>query len=117
MYSITPSDLKKITDADLSFGTTMLLPKAEDMPVDFEDRGEEEIYFKVVNSLFYGFQLPDADIEFNEGFAPDKVLRAVRAHLASCETKHEDKILAVAYMLKCMCTITPIDLKESKNIA
>ncbi|NBK98199.1 MAG: hypothetical protein EOM50_09285 [Erysipelotrichia bacterium] len=107
MYSITPSDLEKISDVDVSFGTTMLLPKEKDIPEDFKDYGKNEIYFKIVNSLFYGFTPPDADIEFKDGFDPNKVLRVVRAHLASWEPKHQHKTAGVAYMLKSMCTIMP----------
>lgn len=117
MYVILPSDIEKITDVDLFFGTTILLPKAEDIPVDFKEQGDDEIYFKIVNSLFYGFQLPNGNIEFKDGFEPNKVLRVVRAHLASWGPAHEHKTVGVAYMLKCMCTITLIDQKENKNIA
>lgn len=94
--------------ADVAFGTTLLLPKMEVIPDDFSENNQEDrLYFKIVNSLFYGFTPPEANVEFKDGFEPNKVLRVVRAHLASWESKHEDKILAVAYMLKCMCTIMP----------
>lgn len=112
MYSITPADIEKITEVDVSFGTKMFLPEEKDIPEDFKDYGENEMYFKIVNSLFFGTTLPNGNIEFKEGFDPSKVLRAVRAHLASWEPKHQHKTAGVAYMLKCMCTITPIDQKE-----
>lgn len=108
MYIITPYDLETITDVDLAFGTTKLLPKMGDIPEDFEERGVDLLYFQIVNSLFYGLPLPEGNVEFIEGFEPgDRVLRAIRAHLASWQPKHEDKMLGVAYMLKCMCVITP----------
>ena len=107
MYTITPANLEMIDDVDLAFGTTKLLPKMEQIPADFEERGNDLIYFKIVNSLFYGTPLPEGNVEFKEGFEPEKVVRAARAHLASWEPNHEDKTIGVAYMLKCICTITP----------
>lgn len=107
MYTITPSDLETITDVDLTFGTTKLLPKTDNIPNDFRERGDDLPYFQVVNALFSGKPLVSGDVEFKDGFDPEKVVRVVRAHLASWEPKHEHKISGVAYMLKCMCTITP----------
>lgn len=108
MYTITPSDLETITDVDLAFGTTKFLPKMEDIPDDFKERGIDLPYFQIVNTLFYGSPPPDGNVEFKEGFEPEKVVRAARAHIASWKPKHEHKIIGVAYMLKCMCTLTPL---------
>lgn len=106
-YTIMPADLDAITDVEVAFGTTKLLPKMEQIPADFKERGDDLIYFQIVNSLFCGTPLPKGNVVFNEGFEQGKVVRAARAHIASWEPKHEHKTIGVAYMLKCMCTITP----------
>lgn len=105
-YTITPANLELIDDVDLAFGTTKLLPMLEQIPSDFKERDGDLLYFKVVNSLFYGLSLPQGNVEFKEGFEPEKVVRAVRAHLASWEPKHEHKMTCVAYMLKCMAELS-----------
>lgn len=112
-YVITPSDIEKITNVEMAFGATALLPKMENIPDDFsEENKEDELYFKIVNALFYNTSLPQGNVEFKEGFEPEKVICVIRAHLASWDPKHEHKTIGVAYMLKCMCTITPINKKE-----
>lgn len=96
-YTLTAADLKTVTDVEVAFGTTKLLPEREQIP-DYPNRKVFEDY---VAALFYGHSLPSvqlcmgADFE-GEGEALNK---ALRAHLASWEPKHERKMEGVAYML------------------
>lgn len=111
-YTITPQELSSITDAELAFSTDKLLPAWKDIPEEFKTGN---IYTKIADAIFFGFELPDCDMEFLDGFDPESLNRAVRAHLQSFGPKHEHKIAGVGYMMSMVAKIqesTPADDKS-----
>lgn len=107
-YRISRADLDGISDPEIAFGTTRLLPAYEEVLDEFK-RGNA--YTELVRALFFGQPLPDLEITFREGFTdeqcPEQLNRAVRAHLRSFEPKHEHKIAGVAYLIGQVCVLQP----------
>ena len=95
-----------ITDVEIAFGTTKLLPPFDAVPDEFK-RGND--YTKLLDSLYAGQAVPDGEIVFREGFddadAPALMHRVVMAHLRSFEPKHEHKIAGLGYLLSLACDI------------
>lgn len=50
-------------------------------------------------AVFSGRELPECEIEMNDGFSPEALNRGARAHLQSWGPKHEHKIAGVGYMI------------------
>jgi len=98
MYTITPDQLESITDVECAFGTTRLLPNWNDIPEEFV---HGNAFTRLASSLFYGTELPDIELIFNEGFQDSAAAlnRAVRAHLQSRAPMHEHKIAGVGYLM------------------
>jgi len=106
-HSKTPAlaaDAAPITDVEMAFGTTRLLPPPEAIPEAFW-RGNA--YTQLAEALFYGSALPPLLIEFKPGFDAQRLRRIVRSHLASCEPKHQHKIAGVGYLIAQAATLTP----------
>lgn len=95
-YRVSPEDMASITDVELAFGTDRLLPAWEDIPTEFWAGNR---YKSLADAIFAGRDLPAGEIEMNEGFDPQALNRAVRAHLRSFGPKHEHKIAGVGYMI------------------
>lgn len=117
MYNVNQADIDSIKDVEVAFSTTRFLPQEEDVPEDFRGpyRGnyESNIYVKLVDALFCGSDVPNAELIFNEGFdgSPEgwkKLNRFTMAHLRSFQPKHEHKISAIAYMLSKIITLKEI---------
>ena len=102
-HTIAPEDLDTITEPEVVFGTTKLLPSREAIPSEFHD--SVNLYVQVVDAVFHGRSMPDSTIEFRPGFEQAKVVRAVRAHLTSYEPQHQHKIAGVAYLLSLMAIV------------
>jgi hypothetical protein len=104
--TITPTrvDAEPITDLELAFGTTRLLPPPEAIPEAFW-RGNA--YTQLAEALFYGSPLAPLLIAFKPGFDADQMRRIVRSHLASFEPKHPHKIAGVGYLMSLMAVLTP----------
>lgn len=107
-YKLTRDAINTISDAEIAFGTTKLLPPFDEVPETFK-RGNE--YTRMLDCMFAGAPLPDANVEFLEGYddpdAPALLARVVQAHLRSFEPKHEHKISGLGYLLSHACLITP----------
>ena len=107
-YKLQREALNTITDLELAFGTTKLLPPFELVPEQFR-RGNA--YTRLLDCMFSGAPLPDAEVAFRPGFDdPDASMllaRAVRAHLRSWEPKHEHKIAGLGYLISQACEIRP----------
>lgn len=101
-YSISASDLSSISDVEIAFGTTKLLPPWEAIPEDFR-KGNQ--YTELVACLFYGRPLPDGPISILDGVKHEDLSRAVHAHLISYDPKHEHKIAGVGYMISKVATL------------
>lgn len=105
-YKLTRDALNTITDVEMAFGTTKLLPPNETVPEEFK-RGN--VYTVLVDCLFAGKPVPNGEIEFREGFddpeAPKLLNRVVSAHLRSWEPKHEHKIAGLGYLISLACEI------------
>lgn len=114
-YSITPELAASITDPELAFATTRLLPAWDDIPEEFKKQSGN-IYCQLAHKLFFGDPLPDMEIDIAEGFKPEDLNKCVRAHLASFEPKHQHKIAGVAYMISLMSTITPAQAKPEDDV-
>lgn len=102
-YTVTPEDFKSITDVDLAFGTTKLLPPEDAIPKEFF---QDNPYSEIVNCLFFGKPMPPYQISFNPGVDETLFVKAVRAHIASFEPDHNHKIAGVAYMMSLACTVS-----------
>ena len=105
-FILKRESLNTITDIEMAFGTTKLLPPLNAVPDEFK-RGND--YTKLLDSLFAGQPVPDGEIVFREGFddadAPALMHRVVMAHLRSFEPKHEHKIAGLGYLLSLACDI------------
>ena len=102
-YTITKDDLESITDAEVAFSTTRLLPEWDQIPDEFKT-SQGNKYTKLASDIFFGNELT-GEIDLNEGIEPELLSRAVRAHLSSFQPKHEHKISGVAYMVSCLATV------------
>lgn len=107
--TITPTrvDAEPITDLELAFGTTRLLPPQEAIPEAFW-RGNA--YTQLAEALFYGFPLAPLLIEFRPGFDSQQLRRIVLSHLRSFAPKHEHKIAGVGYLISQMAALTPTSI-------
>lgn len=98
--------LDTITDVEIAFGTTKLLPAFDTVPEEFK-RGND--YTKLLDNLFAGLPMPDGNIAFREGFddadAPALLKRVVMAHLRSFEPSHEHKIAGLGYLVSQACEV------------
>ena len=101
-YTVTSADMASITDVELAFSTERLLPEWDDIPAEFQ-RGN--LYTQLAEAIFYGRELPGCEIEMKEGFDPQSLNRAVRAHLQSYGPKHEHKIAGVGFMVAQAATL------------
>ena len=105
--TLTRESLETISDLEMAFGTTKLLPAYEQVPAEFK-RGN--VYTKMLDCMFSGVPRPDAQVEFRKGFddpdAPKLLLRVIRSHLRSFEPKHEHKIAGLGYLVSQACEIT-----------
>jgi hypothetical protein len=101
-HTITETDVANTTDLELAFATTRLLPKMEDIPIEFI---KGNIYTETVEAIFCGIELPDASMEFNLDVSPGDVNKCITAHLRSFEPKHEHKIAGIGYILSKIATL------------
>ena len=111
-YTLTQEDINSITDLEVAFSTTRLLPAWEDIPEDFKKLYKGNIYVELTDAIFCGGERPKGNVKFNEGFDETQegfysLQRCVTAHMRSFEPKHEHKIAGIAYMISKVCTITP----------
>lgn len=101
-YAVSLADLESITDAEAAFSTERLLPEWKVVPQDFRDGN---LYTKLAEAIFFGTTLPAGDIELKPGVTPEKLSKAVRAHLQSFGPKHEHKIAGVGYLIAQFATL------------
>lgn len=113
-YGITQADLDSITDVEVAFATTKCLPKEEDIPEAFRGpyKGDykSNVYVQLVDALFCGDPVPNAEMIFLDGFEgtkqnPKLLQRFTMAHLRSFEPSHEHKISGIAYMVSLIIRI------------
>lgn len=97
-YELTPEEVAPVTDVELAFGTTRLLPAWEDIPHEFQCAQTK--YCEVVAGIFYG-NMPNFDVQLYPEFASmgQQVFKCLRAHITSWTPKHEHKMAGTAYML------------------
>lgn len=105
-YTLTPEQAASITDPELVFGASRLLPVWDDIPEEF--KVGRNVYCKLAASLLYGTELPKLEVTMTDGFTPEVLQRCVQAHLASFEPKHERKMAGVGFMISKMATLTPV---------
>lgn len=105
-FNLTRESLNTITDVEIAFGTTKLLPSYDAVPEEFK-RGND--YTKLLEHLFFGPSVPKGEIVFRDGFkdveAPALLHRVVMAHLRSFEPKHEHKIAGLGYLISQVCEV------------
>lgn len=101
-YAVTPEDMASISDVEMAFGAERLLPAWDDIPPEFQEGNR---YTELVEAIFYSRDLPDYQIEMKNGFDPQLLNRAVRAHLQSYGPKHQHKIAGVGFMLAQAATL------------
>ena len=112
-FTVTPEQINSITDVELAFGTTKLLPSWGDIPEKFK-RGN--LYTEVAEAIFFGSEFPDCTIEFDEEFiSSDTLNKLIRAHLQSREPKHEHKIAGVGYLMSLLSTVKENSKKHTKH--
>ncbi len=103
-YTLTPEQVRSVTDVEQAFGTTRLLPDWDDIPTDFK---EGNSYTALADAIFYGRPLPKGTLELVDGVSLADLNKCVRAHLQSFEPKHEHKMAGVGYLMSCACTFYP----------
>lgn len=105
-FKLLRDSLNTITDVEIAFGTTKLLPPYDAVPDEFK-RGND--YTKLLAHIFAGQALPEGEIVFRDGFAdseaPALLNRVVMAHLRSFEPKHEHKIAGLGYLVSQACEV------------
>lgn len=105
-FKLKRESLNTITDVEIAFGTTKLLPPFEAVPDEFK-RGND--YTRLIEQLFSGRPVPEGEIVFREGFddaeAPALLNRVVRAHLRSFEPQHAHKIAGLGYLMSQACEV------------
>lgn len=105
-YTLTREALDTITDLEIAFGTTKLLPPYEIVPEEFK-RGNQ--YTRLLNCMFSAVPLPEGNVVFKEGFAdseaPGKLRRVIEAHLRSYQPKHEHKIAGLGFLVSLACEL------------
>lgn len=105
-FKLKRDSLSTITDVEIAFGTTKLLPPIDAVPAEFK-RGND--YTKLLDRLFAGQPAPEGEIVFREGFddddAPALLNRVVMAHLRSFEPEHEHKIAGLGYLISLACEV------------
>ena len=102
-YSITPELAASVSDPELAFSTTRLLPALEDIPAEFKDASNP--YYSLTRTIFYGDPLPEVEIDIKDGYSPEVLNKCIRAHLGSYGPEHEHKLAGVAYMMSLMATL------------
>lgn len=112
-YTLTPEQAASITDPELVFGATRLLPEWDDIPEEF--KAGHNLYCKLASCLFYGTELPELEVTMYEGFTPQVLQKCVRAHLVSFAPKHELKMAGVGFMISKMATLTPVDAPKATD--
>ena len=105
-YTLSRQSLDTITDLEMAFGTTKLLPPYGVVPEPFKHGNG---YTRLIDCLFSGQPLPGGEILFRQGFedpaAPAALNRVVIAHLRSYEPKHEHKIAGLGYLVSLVCEL------------
>ena len=91
------SDYQDISDAEMAFGTTKLLPKSSEIPEGFDFMGESK-WNKLFGDMFF-VGLESLDVVAKEGIDTNAALKCIKAHMGSWEPKHQDKEAGVAYMM------------------
>lgn len=108
-YAITPADMASITDPEMAFSTDRLLPALSDIPPEFF---AGNIYTELVSAIFFGLELPEMEMELKDGFDPQALNRAVRAHLQSWGPRHQHKIAGVGFMIAQAAVLQSIAKKD-----
>lgn len=105
-YILKPEDLNSVTQVEVAFGTTRLLPERNEIPKDYENR---DLFERYVEAIFFGSRRPSGSLHMREEFwgMDGQLIHALRAHLVSFEPKHEHKIEGVAYMLSLATEFKP----------
>ena len=101
-YTLTATEASSITDVEVAFSTVRLLPPATEIPAGFI---QGNTYTRLVEAIFFGWPLPDGDVELAEGVTVEMLNRVVQSHLGSFEPSHEHKIAGVGYMVSKLATI------------
>ena len=107
-FSVNAQALMDITDLELVFGTTKLLPDFEQVPDEFKIGN---VYTRLLDCMFANMPIPAGTVAFRPGFddpeTPKHLVRVIEAHLQSFEPKHQHKIAGLAYLVSLVCKIDP----------
>ena len=120
-YTLTREALNTITDLDMAFGTTKLLPAYEQVPDEFKPGHGGNAYTKMLDCMFAGVPLPPGEVVFRSGFddaeAPSLIYRVIHSHLQSFEPKHEHKIAGLGYLISLACEIRLPDYPSRASVS
>lgn len=103
-YSVTPDQIASITDIEVAFATTRLLPAWDKIPNEFK---QGNLYTELAQAIFFNVNMPSCGLELHAGVEAEALSRCVRAHLGSFEPKHEHKIAGVGYLISKCCILHP----------
>lgn len=109
-YDLTISEIQSITDVEVAFSTTRLLPDWSDIPADFKAGNS---YTTLVKAILFNTPLPAGEVEIVDGVTPEQLNRLVRSHLGSFSTKHEHKVAGVGFMMSKASTLILLQGAES----
>lgn len=107
-WGITQADLDATTQKEWCFATDRCYPPADIIPPEYwvdPLSPQANLYVRIADALWIGEQLPEAEIQINQGFTGDNMIRFLEAHLRSVEPTHEHKIAGLAYMIAQIITL------------
>jgi hypothetical protein len=103
-----------VSDAEMAFGTTKLLPKSSEIPEGFDFMGESK-WNKLFSDMFF-LGLESLDVTPKEGVDSNAALRCIKAHRGSWEPKHEAKEAGVAYMMSVLFEDATWEISKRESI-
>lgn len=108
-YTLTRESLNTISDVEMAFGTTKLLPPYEMIPEEFKEGSGGNAYTKLMDCMAAQRPIPEGEVIFRAGFedaaAPQQLMRVIHAHLKSFQPKHEHKISGLGYLVSLVCEL------------
>ena len=93
---ITQEQLNTITDVDVAFSTTKLLPEMKNIPEEFKHNGTK--WNKLFSTWFFS-GLKELKVTPKKGIDSNSAIKCIKAHMGSFAPSHQHKEAGVAFMM------------------